>query len=65
MVNMDFVTSRQMELDDLKVLLRDGIITLPQYREEVAAVQSRVAAGSSGVGGAGSSPMRDVVEKSV
>ena len=54
-----------MVLDDLKELLRDGIITLPQYREEVAAVQSRVAAGSSGVGGAGSSSMRDVVEKSV
>ena len=62
---MDFVTSRQMELDVLKELLRDGVITFPQFLEGMAAVQSRVAAGSSGVGGAGSSSMRDVVEKSV
>lgn len=46
---MDFVTSRQMELDVLKELLRDGVITFPQFLEGMAAVQSRVAARSSGV----------------
>ena len=35
---MDPVTTRQM--DDLMLLLRDGVITLPVWREEVAAESS-------------------------